>query len=200
MALWSLCVLIGSGCQIRDLVNTPTPTVDMHALMIDESAFPTDWSVCMDPLPPPERAQGEHGEIESLCTQLCYEGPGCETFGAEQGLYRYRTEIGARRAFESDFSTSEFLHHKSVLIPWHVPEQWVYHSRVADLQRFGCAQMDMGSVGPPEWRCTAVALYGRYVSTLNSNWSPECMTLDQLARVLVSMDERMAFYLGIGTD
>jgi hypothetical protein len=200
MALWCLCVLIGGGCHIRDVGKTPTPTLDMHELMIDGSAFPTDWSVCVNPLPPPERAQGEHGEIESLQTQLCHEGTGCETFGAAQRLYRYRSEIEARRAFESDFSTSEFPYHKSVLIPWHVPEQWVYHSGVADLQRFACAQMDMGPVGPPEWRCTAAAQYGQYVSALDSNWSPECMTLDQLGRVLVGIDERMAFYLGMGTD
>jgi len=200
IVLWSLCVLIGSGCYVRDLGKTATPTADMHALMTDASAFPTNWSVCMGPLPPPERAQGQHGETESLHTQLCYEGTGCETFGAEQRLYRYRTEIEARSAFESDFSTSEFLYHKSVLTPWHVPDGWAYHSHIADLQHFACAQLDMGPVGPPEWRCKAVVQYDQYVSALNTNWSPECMTLDQLGRVLVAIDERMAFYLGMDTD
>jgi hypothetical protein len=201
IALWCFAALIGTACWARDLCKTPTPTVDMQTLMIDALAFPANWWVCIGPLPPPERARGQHGEVESLSTQLCYEGPGCQTFGAGQRLYRYRSEVQARRAFESDFSTSEFPDlGKTMLTPWHVPEGWAHDSRFAEQLEFACAELDMGPVGPPEWRCSAVAQYGQYISALNSNWSAECMTLDDLGRVLAAIDERMALYLGKDMD
>lgn len=191
LAVW--CAAALQVCQVvLHEAKTTTLQPDMHELMIDVSPFPTNWSVCIGPLPPPERAQGQHGEIESLHTQLCYDGAGCQTFGAEQRLYRYRTEIEARSAFESDFSTSEFVYHKSVLTPWHVPDGWTYQTTVADEFKFACARLDMGVVGPPEWRCTSVARYGQYISAFNSALSPDCMSLGDLARVLEAIDEHMA--------
>ena len=87
-----------------------------------------------------------------------------------------------------------------MLTPWAVPEGWFYQSRAADRLKFACAQLDMGPVGPPEWRCKAVAQYHGYISALNSTLSPECMTLEDLERILVAIDERMAFYLGKEMD
>ena len=176
--------------------KTTTPPLDTHNLMIDVLAFPKDWALCMGPWPPPDRAAGERGESHSLSVQFCHDGQNCRNFGAEQGLFRYKNEAEARAAFERDFSLREFPDlGTSMLTGWIVPDGWTYQSKVADDLRFACARLDMGPVGPPEWRCTCVARYGEYISTLNSVLSPECMSLGDLARVVEAIDERMAQHL-----
>jgi hypothetical protein len=48
--------------------------------------------------------------------------------------------------------------------------------------------------------CQAVAQYAEYISFLNSYVGPQSITLGDLERVLIAIDERMALYLGEDTE
>jgi hypothetical protein len=119
--------------------------------------------------------------------------------GADHRVFRYRNELDAMIVFYSDFYGGEFL-------PWHmvtqwaVPEEWSYKSPVADRLKFACGEVDMSPLGPPEWQCTAVAQYDEYVSVFHTELDPEYMTLEDVDRVLVAIDQRMTLYLGKDTE
>jgi hypothetical protein len=194
----ALCILAAmtAACAIARPGPGATPTSDMHTLLLDASPFPKDWALCIGPWPPSDAVAGERGESHSLYVQFCYDGQNCRNFGAAQGLFRYKDEAAARAAFEREFSLREFPDlGTSMLTGWIVPDGWTYQSKIAGDLRFACARLHMGAVGPPEWRCTSVARYGEYISTLNSVLSPECMSLGDLVRVLEAIDETMASQL-----
>lgn len=167
-----------------------TPPVDIYDLMLDVSVLPRGWELCAGPgvIPKPERA-----ETESLLVGFCppdFDGLG----GTHQEVYAYRNEVAAASVYSGEFQASEFPK-GNMITPWAVPEEWSYQSPVADRFKFACGEPDF----PPQLQgtvCVAVAQYDEYVSVLVTNPSPGEMTLQDVERILVAIDERMAFYLG----
>lgn len=172
------------------------PPVAMHDLMLNASAFPQNWRSSGGPAHFPWREQGER---ESMQAQFFPEGSDRSIYGAYHRVYRYRNEVDALYIFYLDFYRGEFL-------PWHmitqwaVPEEWSYASPFADRLRFACGEVDMSPFGPPRWECTALAQYDEYVSVFHTELAPEHMTLEDVERIVVAIDERMALHLGKDTQ
>lgn len=185
----SCCGLATAFTLLRMWPVTRPETVDTERLLIDASALPPGWYRCVDAEPIPKR---EYGERESLYVGFAHEGLEAYTAGASQRVYRYRNELDAAIVYTLLFSGKGFPNH-IMTTPWDVPEEWSYQSPIADHFRFECGELD--SV-PPEWICETIARYDEYVSVFTSELSPDYMTLEDLERILVAIDDRMAVYLG----
>ena len=168
------------------------PPVDMRELVVEASAFPLGWEPSdsfEDPRPIPEKAL-------------------VEDYSAEQGFYRrlvargvripsgvtawhrvleYRNEWQAMASFYLNGTGAFYAF--SRLTPYAEPEGWSYRSPISDHFLFGCADFET-HVGV-ETICVALARYGQFVSVFETDMHPEAMTLDDVERLLRSIDERM---------
>lgn len=186
------CVAVATLCAVSLWPKTRTPPVDMGDLLIDVSVFPRGWHVSFGPRSTPER---ERGERESLYTEFSYEGLEPGVVGACHKVFRYRNELNVAAVY-SPFLQDEFSN-SYMVTPWAVPEQWEYESPIADRFEFACGEVDiLGSI----WRCEAVAQYDEYISVFYTLVPPEYMTLQDLERILVAIDELMANHLEKDTE
>ncbi len=188
------CVVLTTLCTASTRPKTRMPPVDIYDLMMDVSLFPEGWRLWLGPVHPPERAQGEHGEIEMLYIQFYPEGLDRNIHGADHRVFRYLNELVAAVAFYLDFSGGQFLPWH-MITPWALPEEWSYESPIADRFKFACGEVDMNGLGPPQMTCTAVAQHDECISVFSTELSPEYMTLEDVERILIAIDERMASYL-----
>ena len=164
-----------------------TPPVDMDDLILDVSVLSESWDVCVGPAPLPKR---ERGERESLYVGFCpdgFEGIG----GSLHEVYRYRNEVDAAILFHLEFSGRGFPE-RQMMSPWTVPAEWSYGSSAADRFKFACGEVDLPGL---HWKCKAVAQYDEYVSVFITHLSHDNMTLEDVERILVAIDERMALHL-----
>jgi hypothetical protein len=183
------CVGLTTLCTAREPPKTRTPPVELYALLVDASVFPEGWQLWRGPQPIPEQ---ERGERESYYVTFRYEGLEPGIVGASHEAFRYRNEIEAANSF----SRHGFLN-RHVITPWALPDEWSYESPVADRFKFACAEVDiLGSY----WICEAVGQYDEFISVFYTLLSPEYMTLEDVERILVAIDDRMAFYLEKDTE
>jgi len=162
----------------------------MTELMPDVSVFPQGWYVCAGPSRIPEL---ERGESESWYMGFCPEGFDGQIGATQYELLRYRNEVEAGRRFpRHGFLATDLV------TPWQVPQTWSYESPVADDFKVACA--DVNILGVIYRSCQAVGQYREYISFLNSYVGPQSMTLGDLERVLIAVDDKMALYLREGSD
>jgi hypothetical protein len=189
-----VCIAAVSACSgLPSQQVTRSPAVDTYDLMLDRSVSPSGWDMCAGPEPLPKR---ERGESESLLVWFCppdFDGVG----GTHQEVYKYRNELEATWAYNPEFQAREFPMN-NMTTPWAVPDEWSYQSPVADQFRFACGEQDSGLY--PTTVCVAVAQYDEYVSVLVTHPSCDDVTLRDVERILIAIDERMAFYLGKDTQ
>ncbi|TKJ29857.1 MAG: hypothetical protein CEE40_07205 [Chloroflexi bacterium B3_Chlor] len=158
--------------------------------MLDESVFPLGWHICAGPSRIPEL---ERGESESWYMGFCPEGFDGHIGATQHELLRYRNKAEAGHSFPRH----GFLN-RDLVTPWAVPRTWSYESPLADHFKVACA--DVNILGVIYRNCQAVAQYDEYISFLNGYVGPQSMTLGDLERILVAIDERMAFYLEEDTE
>lgn len=189
-----VCVAAVSACTaLPSQPITGTPAVDTHDLMLDGSVSPSGWTTCAGPEPLPKR---ERGETESLLVWFCppdFDGVG----GTHQEVYKYRNELEASGVYDREFQAREFPRYK-MISPWAVPDEWSYESTVADRLTFACGEPDLRPYEATV--CVAVAQYDEYISVLVTHPTPDNITLGQVERLLMAIDERMAQYLGKDTQ
>jgi hypothetical protein len=187
-----VCVAAVSACTaLSSQPVTRTPAVDTYDLMLDLSVSPSGWTACAGPEPLPKR---ERGETESLLVWFCppdFDGVG----GTHQEMYKYRNELEATWAYNPEFQAREFPTY-NMTTPWAVPDEWSYQSPVADQFRFACGEQDSGPYLTTV--CVAIARYDEYVSVLVTHPSRDNVTLDEVERLVMAIDERMAQHLGKG--
>ena len=194
------CGVLVCACVALTAVRpntTRTQTVDMYDLMIDVSVFPEDWDVCVGPSPPPDHIQSERGELEFLYVGFCPEGFEGGIGGAEHDVFRYAPGLDVALAYYLDFSRREFSN-RYMITPYATPGEWSYESPVADRFKFACAELEPFRVTRRTRTCTALAQYEEYISVFGAHMS--YMTLEDMERILVAIDERMALYLGEDTQ
>ncbi len=185
-ALFACVAVAALSTFLRGWPKTRTHPVDIYDLMTDVSAFPQEgWDVGVGPAPKPER---ERGEIESIYVEFWHESFEQAIGGTWHDVFRYRNELEAGR----NFSKHRFLN-RHIITPWAVPQEWSYESPVAHRFKFACAEVDV--FGRPDWTCQAVAQYDEYTSVFHTRLGPEYMMLEDVERILVAIDDRMAFYL-----
>lgn len=193
VGLLFVCVAATTVCAaISVWPKTRTQAVNVYDLTIDVSVFPDAWDACVGPAPLPKR---ERGERESLHVGFCpegFEGIG----GSFHEVYRYRNEVDAATLFHLEFSGRGFPKWH-MITPWAVPEEWSYQSPVGDRFKFACGEADLPD---SRWTCKAVAQYDEYISVFVTHLSPDNMTLQDVKRILVAIDERMASYLEKDTE
>ena len=162
----------------------------MRELMLDVSVFPPGWYTCVGPSRIPER---ERGESESWYMAFCPEGFDVDIGAPHYELLGYRNKAEAGRSIPRH----GFLN-RDLVTPWEVPRTWSYESPLADHFKFACA--DVNILGVIYRNCQAVAQYDEYISFLNGCVGPNSMTLGDLERILIDIDERMALYLEKDTE
>jgi hypothetical protein len=164
----------------------PTPTFPMESLLLDQSAFPEGW-VAYEPHAP------EDGFGLSVC--IHYSPPATSEGGiALHAGYIFRSPQEAANGYAiwAPFWFSD----REGWGAWSAPVELPYESRIASQFRFACSsQLD-----DSEQACQAVGQYGRYMTRFHTFMNPETMTLDDLERILMVIDERMALYLAKDTQ
>jgi hypothetical protein len=188
-----LCVVFRTLRTAIGVATARRQPVDIYDLVIDASVFPPSWYTCLGPLRPPERARGDRLEQDMLYAGFCPVGFDQGIGGAQHAVFDYGDELGGAIAFRWDFSRHEFSNRYTVS-PFAVPEQWSYRSPVADRFKFACAEVEPFGEDRPVLSCEALAQYDEYISLFSAQLSH--MTLEDLERILVAIDERMALYLG----
>jgi len=104
---------------------------------------------------------------------------------AIQHIYRAAdasTAAAGYEDFQSDFTVRDDQS------DWIVPEGISYNSPVADQFRVACAVR----YPSPEERCRFIGQYDVYVVKFHTHMSPELMTYQDLERILLDIDRRMA--------
>ncbi len=192
VALLFACAGLTALSALGVCCATRTPPLDMYDLMIDVSVFPQQWELGIGPVPPPEHIGSERGEMYFLSVIFCPEGSQHCSDGAQHAVFRYINEPAAARAFDSDFAERDFSN-RYMVTPWTVPDEWTYESPVADRFKFACGEIEPFASVPRMRICTAVAQYEEYISEFTAKMAH--MTLEDLERILIAIDDRMAFYL-----
>jgi hypothetical protein len=157
----------------------PTPPFPMQDLLLDESAFPQGWQAYA-PYEPP----GRFGLPIALTYSSHAPGGGI----AVQDVYASWNPEEAAEAYAD--AVSFWFKDDDRHTPWTTPTEVGSCSTTADRLRIGC-HVERES---ETQFCQAVGQYGRYVVRFHTYMSPY-MTLTDLERILVAIDERMALYL-----
>ena len=180
-----IAVLASSTLSCVDITvdggPVPTPSFPIESLLLDESAFPEGWTA----YEPHEPRDGF-----GLRTCIHYSPPPTSAGGiALHAAYVARSSEEAGHGYEvwAPFWFAE----REGWGAWSVPDQLRYQSQVADPFRFACYR----ERGDGREVCQAVAQYGRYMNRFHTFMNPDTMTFADLERILVAIDERMAFYL-----
>lgn len=154
----------------------PAPPCDIESLLITESLFPTGWEEEMSPF---HDAPARFG-VERIGKEFLSSGP-----VAIQDIYRAAdasTAAAGYEDFQSDFTVRDDQS------DWIVPEGLSYNSSIADQFRVACAVR----YPIPEEVCQFIGQYGVYVVRFHTHMSPELMTYQDLERILLDIDRRMA--------
>lgn len=192
LACLLFCVLFRTVRTAIRVATARSQPVDLYDLVIDASVFPLEWYTCLGPVRPPQRARGDRLEHDMLFAGFCPKGFDQGIGGAQHAVFDYGNELIAAMAFRWDFSRHEFSN-RSTVSSWAVPEHWSYRSSVADRFKFACAEVQPFGADRPVLSCTALAQYDEYISLFSAQLSH--MTLEDLERILIAIDERMALYL-----
>ena len=181
-----IAVLVSSTLSCVDITvdggPVPTPSFPIESLLLDESAFPEGWTAY-------EAFEPRDGF--GLPISITFSPPRDSAGGmALHAAYIARSSQEAAHGYQTwaDFWFWESERRG----PWSVPRELPYQSQVADPFRFACYR----ERGDGRQVCQAVGQYGRYMSRFHTFMNPDTMTFADLERILVAIDERMAFYLG----
>ena len=159
----------------------PTPPFPIGSLLLDESVFPEGWEAG-EPYDP------EDGIGLSACVH--YSPPADSPGGI--ALYAAYVARSAEEAADGYTTWADFWFWDTEgWGPWSAPVELQRESRIASQFRLACSSQFDDS----EQVCQAVGQYGRYMIRFHTFMNPETMTLDDLERILMVIDERMARYL-----
>jgi len=156
----------------------PPPPRDcsIESLVVDESPFPQGAVAGSILSPLPQAPRESAGRTIYLLKGI-----------ANHDVHRYRSASQAAREFqrgrELDFSLS-------MGGPWETPDALTYRSPIANQYHVACG-LEHGI-----YMCTMIAQYEEYYIFFNAHMSPDAMTFQDLERVLLAIDERMAKCLG----
>jgi len=186
-----VCLWLSAGMKSGPYPPPPFPIED---LLLDESLFPEGW-YADEPFDPEERLLARQVAVGLHRGECPYYGLGAlhEVYrfseGAKSATGAYPREIAYWFACEEVRGGG----------PWRIPTELPYQSPVADQFRFECCTYERtGSI-----TCRAAGLYGRYIILFSVDLEPDypvCMDFTDVERLLVTIDERMAFYGQQETD
>jgi hypothetical protein len=180
----SLCFELGCLGGIA-----PARAFPIRDLLLDESDLPLDWQVRGEPHHPEYRLPAEQ---IALTFGIDHCGP--YSLGASHSVCRFVDGI-ASASYGYRYKTSIWFAPGAGLGPWHAPAELAYESPVADQYRFQCGVYS----GSTRRTCQAVGQYEEYLVRFHTTIDPDhprCMSFSDLESILVTIDERMAFYLG----
>jgi len=183
------CVCLQVTCRIG-YVPYPTPSFPIQDLLLDESVFPDGWRADT-PFDPEHRIPAEQ-------TVLSFHSEKCHPLmvGASHEVDRFYG--GADSASEAYPGEASYWFSPN-WGDWRTPPELSYESGVAGQYEFGCYTDEDFQYT----RCLALGQYEEYVVHLSLRLDPnhpECVNFTDLERILVAIDERMATYLGEGTQ
>jgi hypothetical protein len=168
----------------------PPPAFPNEELLLDESVFPEGWSAYEGTYNPRERLPAD----QIGRTYVRHDCPRSRL--ASHSVYRFfegeNSAIGGYQQYIPIWFAPE-----ENWEAWAVPAELPYRSPVADEYRFNCC----GPEGSGAWVCQAVGRYNEYVVRFHVHMDsepeyPQCMSYTDLEKILIAIDERMAFYLG----
>lgn len=173
----TLLVSATTSCCGVVLEGPPPPApCGIESLLVTESLFPTGW-------------KEESARVEDAPARFGVEKIGKGFSSAEplaiHQVYRATDASAAARGYEdfqSDFASRDDQS------DWIVPGGLSYKSSIADEFRVGCAVRYPSK----QERCLFIGHYGVYVVRFHTHMSPELMTYQDLERILLDIDRRMA--------
>lgn len=172
--------------------HAPRRSFLIKDLLVDESVFPRGWEAAGAPYDPEDGLLADR-IVASFFIHGC-------PHSRRAGHYVYRFYGGARCAdmgYRSE--SSNWFAPRDGWGPWGVPAELPHQSTVADQFRFSCRTRQGSTVQA----CHAVGQYEEYVVRFLVAMDPQgsdCMSFSDLERILSAIDERMASYLGRGTE
>lgn len=180
-----IAVLVSSILSCVDITvdggPVATPSFPIESLLLDESAFPEGWTAY-------EAFEPRDGF--GLAISITFSPPRGSAGGiALHAAYTARSSEEAAHGYQT---WAEFWFWESEgWGPWSVPRELPYQSPVADQFRFACYAEREGA----REVCQATGQYERYMIRFRTFMNPDTMTFDDLERILLAIDERMALYL-----
>ncbi len=181
-------LLIMVGCQPQPSSATPKALdPELERLLVDISLFPAAWYLDIPPFP----WYWLEGAEASAAIQFRLQGSNAL---ATHRLFRYRETAKATTEYHRQMPKEFYSADR--LTPWEPPEALLYQSSVADQFQFGCAVIGRSQSAPDHFTmCKTVGQYGKYLSIFSTWVAPEGMALEDLERILRTIDERMAQHL-----
>lgn len=169
----------------------PPPAFANEELLLDESSFPEGWQANEWTYNPRERLPADQ-------TGRSYTRHDCPRYSVSASHSAYRFFEGANSAVGAyQQYVPIWFAPREGWEPWTVPAELPYQSTVADEFHFGCRTEQ----GDGAQFCQAVGRYDEYIVRFHIHMDsepeyPDCMSFADLERILVAIDDRMAFYLG----
>jgi hypothetical protein len=162
-----------TACQ-----SSPYPSIE--DLLVEASAFPSDWH--SDPDGPGPDPSGPGGGIRSLeRTTLSFESA---TAGAYETIKRFR---------DSEKADDEYLIQEKILFtdtdirgPYLPPDQVHLEGLVADRYRVACWKPEYTQV----MGCSYLAQYGPYLVDFSFSWDTDTLSPVELEKVMQAIDEK----------
>ena len=185
VVLTALCVCVGIPDSMRP-IPYPTPAFPIENLLLDKSVFPEGWRP-HHPFDPEVRLPAEQ-------IVLYFHRSRCPSYWLVAGHEVYRFYAGATSAAEA-YPEEIAVWFSPTYGTWSVPAELPYHSVVADQFQFACYTEERTG----NMTCQEVAQYEEYIVVFDVEMNPEyqdCLSFSDLERILVAIDDRMAFYLG----
>jgi hypothetical protein len=171
-----------SCCGITSPLKSSTPDVDIEALLLDVSEFPSGWYVDVPPHPSDEAI----GQIDDRWTQFRCEA---SLRPAHYEIYLFADVRNAAAQYRLQLGSQ--FYSAEMLAPWEMPPELPYQSLVADQFQFACAEFEDFPSGRFT-RCTAMGQYGRFLVIFSTRVSVDCMTFEELDGILTTIDTQMS--------
>lgn len=186
ISAFHLLTLICLGCFLAGcLVEPPVRSFRIQELLLDPSWFPPSWKVASGP----KSAIQNRRQIDGAYLSLEVQEP--ILLVAQHEIFRYHSKQEANNEFIRQMPEEFFQ--ATVVVPWQIPSELPYTSPVAEQFRFACAVINLKG---QTLLCDAFGQYDEYISTFSVAMDPRHITFADLERILKSIDDRMAYYLG----
>jgi hypothetical protein len=168
----------------------PTPAFSIEELLLDESTFPEGWRAAR-PFDPERRIPAEQIVLD-FHTNKCH----VLMAGVSHRVQRF---YGGASAAAEAYPEEVAYWFSPNWGDWSVPSELSYKSPMADQFRFGCyTEEETATIV-----CQTIGQYEQYIVVFDAELDPgrpECLTFDDLEKILIAVDERMAEYLGKDTQ
>jgi hypothetical protein len=173
--------LILSNCSIIRELPAPQRTFTLEDLLVGKELITSNWSDLGGPTVPLG-----NDLCSTECIRIAFGKTDSEVpMKASEDIYRFRS-IGIA---QSEYYY-KFLPNTQYFLP---DEDWYFKSRYATQSFFGCyTNLNAGDRG-----CLWGGQYDEFIVEFYAKIIPGEMSVEDMEKIIIAIDERIVFYLGI---